>query len=146
MVKFASQGNIEFKLNDFYNKTALIARIRRTRYGGGRTNTAAGILRMRTEVFNSIGDRPDVPNLSIVITDGISTVSPDQTIPNANDAKREGIRMLAVGVTNVTSRAELAGISSSGVEGETFWNSPDFRALGDILSNIVEQTCQDIGK
>ena len=40
------------------------------------------------------------PNTAIVITDGVSTYDPDKTVPYADDAKRDGIKILAVGITN----------------------------------------------
>lgn len=53
------------------------------------------------QVFNpDNGDRAFAPNTAIVITDGVSTFDAEFTIPYANDAKRDGIRILAVGITN----------------------------------------------
>ncbi len=46
------------------------------------------------------GDRTYAPDVSIVITDGESTYDKDKTIPYANDAKRAGIKIIAVGITN----------------------------------------------
>ena len=40
------------------------------------------------------------PNTAIVITDGVSTYDPDKTVPYADDAKRDGIKILTVGITN----------------------------------------------
>jgi len=52
---------------------------------------------MMTKVFNvTNGDRPDVPNTAIVITDGRSTYDHNLTIPYAEEAKRRGIRMLGL--------------------------------------------------
>lgn len=49
------------------------------RYQGGRTNTGAAIKYMRNTMFTSgNGDRPDAPNVAIVITDGGSN-TPDKT-------------------------------------------------------------------
>ena len=57
-------------------------------YGGGQTNTQGGINRMRTEQFvTERGDRMSAENVCIVITDGQSTVNPNQTIPEALRAK-----------------------------------------------------------
>ena len=52
------------------------------------------------QVFSTKGDRPVAPNTAIVITDGVSTYDPEKTIPYANDAKRDGIKILAIGITN----------------------------------------------
>lgn len=43
-----------------------------TEYIGERTHTASALRRMRTEIFTQQnGDRDDVPNYAIVITDGL---------------------------------------------------------------------------
>lgn len=52
--------------------------------------------------------------------------------------------MYAVGITNEINEVELAGISSTGVEGETYWKSPSFNVARDIVDQIVEKTCTDV--
>jgi len=52
---------------------------------------------MMTQVFNvSNGDRPDVPDTAIVITDGRSTYDSNLTIPYAEEAKRRGIHIIGL--------------------------------------------------
>jgi len=49
---------------------------------------------MMTQVFKvSRGDRPEVPDTAIVITDGRSTYDSNLTIPYAEQAKRRGIHI-----------------------------------------------------
>jgi len=56
------------------------------------TNTSGGLYVMMTQLFNvANGDRPSVPNIAIVITDGLSTYDHNLTIPYAQEAKRRGI-------------------------------------------------------
>ena len=51
-------------------------------YVGGTTNTANGLMLLRTQIFNvTNGDRPDVPDIAFVITDGQSNVNQSDTIP-----------------------------------------------------------------
>ena len=59
------------------------------------TNTSGGLYVMMTQVFNvTNGDRPDVPDTAIVITDGRSTYDSNLTVPYAQEAKRRGIRII----------------------------------------------------
>ena len=47
---------------------------------------------MRTQQFTEAnGDRPGVPNVAILLTDGESTENPENTIPEAADARADGI-------------------------------------------------------
>lgn len=55
---------------------------------------------MRTEQFTTQrGDRPDVPNVAIVITDATSNKDQNLTIPEALAAQRAGVTMFTVGFT-----------------------------------------------
>lgn len=67
------------QLNEYSNRGEASQAVLDLRYQGGRTNTGAAIEYMRNTMFTSgNGDRPDVPNVAIVITDGGSN-TPDKT-------------------------------------------------------------------
>lgn len=44
------------------------------------------------------GDRPDVPNIAIVITDSESTASPQHLLREAEATRAAGITVFAIGV------------------------------------------------
>ena len=58
------------------------------------------------------GDRAWVPNIAILITVGASDVHENKTIPMASRAKRSGIHITAVGVSDQIDLDELKGIAS----------------------------------
>jgi len=59
---------------------------------------------MRTEIFNQAnGDRPDVQDVAILITDGEPTREVDRLPGEVAAIKRRGIRIVGVGVTNRVS-------------------------------------------
>jgi len=69
----------------------------RLRFLDANTNTSGGLYVMMTQMFNvANGDRPDVPDTAIVITDGRSTYDSNLTIPYANEAKARGIRIIGL--------------------------------------------------
>ena len=141
VVSYSGQSKVNFLLDEHTNKSELVNAIKRIPYIGDSTNTAAAIEDMRTKVFTQRGDRSNVQNMAIVITDGESNIDQRNTIPNAERAKNDGIIMLAVGITKEINLDELRGISSNGVEGETYWRSSGFGVTEDIVENIVTQTC-----
>ena len=47
-----------------------------------------------------------------LLTDGVSTTDNQYTIPYARVAKRRGIKMIAIGVTEDSDTEELMGIAS----------------------------------
>ena len=56
-------------MNEYLTKNELVEAIRAIDYMFGSTNTADGIKTMRDVMFTPPnGDRPDVPNVAIVIT------------------------------------------------------------------------------
>ncbi len=56
---------------------------------------------MRTQVFQqAYGDRPDVPNVCILITDGVPTREVDGLAAEVQNDKNAQIRILGIGVTN----------------------------------------------
>ena len=72
----STEVQVNFPLDRYANKHSLFAAIRSIPYILGSTNTADGLRVLRSQVFNQAnGDRPDVPNAAIIITDGISNLN-----------------------------------------------------------------------
>ena len=144
VVSYSGLSKVNFLLDEYTTRRDLVDAIRRIPYIGDSTNTASAIEDMRTKVFTQQGDRPNVPNMGIVITDGESNIDAINTIPNAERARRDGIIMFAVGITEQVNKTELRGISNNGVEGETYFLSPGFNVTTELVQNIVSQTCERI--
>ena len=101
LLRQGNEATLNFYLTNFTDESALIAAIRNIQYLGGNTNTTGGLRLMRMEIFNRAnGDRPDVPNVAILITDGIPTREVNLLPGEVDDIKRLDIRIVGVGVTN----------------------------------------------
>ena len=88
------------------------------------------------------GDRSNVPNVAIVITDGESNVNASQTIPQAELAHAQGIYIYSIGISDAVNIEELAGISSWPHQlNQQYWTSPDFTQLGEIIDTVSESVC-----
>jgi hypothetical protein len=62
---------------------------------------------MRTQIFNSAnGDRPDVPNVAILITDGVPTREVDGLHAEVQLDWAANIHIVGIGVTNNVSPRE----------------------------------------
>ena len=95
-----NDATLNFYLTNFTDERSLTAAIRDLHYRGGNTNTTGGLRLMRREIFSrDNGDRPDVPNVAILITDGIPTLEVDQLPAEVRRIKALGIRIVGVGVT-----------------------------------------------
>ena len=70
----------------------MIQAVQRIPFMGGKTFTTSAIRLLRQELFTGRnGDRPNIQNYVILITDGNSNINPAQTIPEAIAARNEGI-------------------------------------------------------
>ena len=106
----------QFHLNRYKTKGDVLAAISEIRRMLGDTNIADAIKITRESMFTTRnGDRPDIPNVAIIITDGISNINSRRTIPEANKAKTGGIRIFAIGV-GVEDDTELDNIASLPIE------------------------------
>ena len=73
LVTFSSSVGTSFNLNAYSTVASVQAAVDSLRYGGGGTNTAAALAHVRTTMLTSAaGDRSDVPNVVVVLTDGRS--------------------------------------------------------------------------
>ena len=81
------------------------------------------------------GDRPNAPNILVVVTDGQSN---DQTatLQQATELHNLGVNVLAVGVGDSVDQTELAGIASSA---QNVYTVSNFDAL-DTLDAALERT------
>ena len=86
-------------MNTFTSKEDVLQAIDLLRYLAGKTNTAAALNLLRTQMFTPAnGDRLDIPNFAIVVTDGQSNVDRENTLPEAILARAAGIQIIVVSV------------------------------------------------
>ena len=113
VVTFSNNAHNNFFLNTYDTQQEVIAAVDRVPFLDQNTNTSGGIFLARTSQFTQPnGDRPDVPNVMIVVTDGESTYQRNMTIPEAMRAQGQGIFVFAIGVTDEVNIQEVMGIAS----------------------------------
>merc|ERR1719239_1334146 len=82
VIVFSVTSKIEFHLNKYSTKADIFAAIDAAKYMGKATNTADSLKRTRTEMFTLVnGDRPNVNDIVILLTDGKSSENTKRTIP-----------------------------------------------------------------
>ena len=150
-VRFSTNAQNVFYLKEFatsLDKNALKNKIRNMGYLGGHTNTAAAINIMHHEQFRrENGDRPDVQNIAIIITDGNSTVNKQNTIPYAEAARKANIQVYTVGVTKGIKISEVIGMSSLPQQlNHNYYLAKDFRTLNAEADKLVLTMCKVLGK
>ena len=137
---FSTGVEVEFDLNSYTTKAQVFDAVDAIPYIKGWTNTASGIENMKSKMFTTAkGDRSDVDNVAIVITDGQSNVDSKRTIPNADAARNEGIYVYAVGI-GLANTEELEGIANKPAQENTF-AVDDFNALKGLEEEVFAAVC-----
>ena len=99
-----NDSTLNFYLTNFTDDRLLTAAIRRIPFKGGNRNTTGGLRLMRREIFNrDNGDRSNVPNVAILITDGNPILEVGKLQDEARRIKALGVRILGVGITHKVS-------------------------------------------
>ena len=139
-VLYSTDVKIQFHLNEYRTKQEIIDAIKKIPYVYGSTNTYGGLNIMRTQMFTrQNGDRPSVPNIAILLTDGVSNINAFDTVPEAEKARADNIHIYAVGI-GIADTTELSQICSPPISDNMFVVD-DFQALSVLKDTILNQFC-----
>ena len=147
-VIFSEEVILEFPLSQYDNTQSIVQALLASPYLGQTTNTPEALRVTRTQCFSaSNGDRPNVENLAIVVTDGVP-YPPNRRAPALDEARalrNSGIAVITVGITDAIDREFLQEMSSPPqLEGQNFFAATGFGTLNEIRRNVVEGTCETI--
>ena len=132
-----------FNLSTFNSITSLKRGIQRAKYAGQGTFTAQAIAYTREIMFsNKSGGRQNVPEIMIIITDGISE-NQTATISEAKTAKLKGIKIIVVGIGNGVDKTELQTISSD-PSSKFMINVNSYGKLDTIIDMLAGKACTGI--
>ena len=99
VVTYSTDVTVEFQLNEYATRQEVFDAIDKIPWRYGSTNTADGLLKMHSDLFTyANGDRPDVDNVALVMTDGVSNINSRRTIPEADAAHMKNIHVYAIGI------------------------------------------------
>ena len=144
IVRYSNQANVELYLRETTGRAVVESAIRGMGYLDGTTNTAEGIELARTDVFdtgdaNQNGDRSNIKNVMIVITDGQANERMSDTAPQARQARDDGIEMIAIGITDQINLGELQSIASGN---DRVLRVPDFQSFDrNFIRSIIDVSC-----
>ena len=74
----------------------------------------------------------------------MSNIDTDLTEPYAKEAKRNGVKMIAIGVSNKVDMKELKAVASQPHK-YTIFHLSKFEALSHALDTIVGEACYEKG-
>ena len=139
-VRFNETASVQVALGAPRSPSAFREAARRIVYTGGKTDLAAGLRRARLNVFGrrAPADRPDAPNVAVVLTDGRPDTEPDRTEPEAALLKAAGCHVIPVAVARSVDAAQLRRIASD-PEAPVFM--PDLEQLSGRLVAVSRPVC-----
>ena len=147
-ILFSEQVILQFTLDTYNTADAINAAILATPYLGQTTNTPEALLQTRTQCFTvANGDRTNVDNLAIVVTDGVPF--PDNrrqpALEEARALRDSGAKIISIGITDNIDIEFLREMSSPPqIEGQNFFTASNFDVLTQIQNTVVEGTCETL--
>uniref|UniRef100_A0A0N4ZBI4 VWFA domain-containing protein n=1 Tax=Parastrongyloides trichosuri TaxID=131310 RepID=A0A0N4ZBI4_PARTI len=132
MVLFDTEGYVRFNLEAYNNNKDVVNAIKGSPYSGGGTSIYNGLLTATTDVFGAAGDRPSVPNLLLIITDG-QDGNIEQIRQLNMDASSKGITIYAIGVGKNVNFNELTAAAGNS---SRVYNATDYQSLEKILNTF----------
>ena len=88
----------------------------------------------------SRGDRADVQNVAVIVTDGNSNVRAERTVPDAIEARVSGVHIVVVAVGTSLNTLELRGIASQPTA-DTLLTVDRIRDLPQLTARLDRATC-----
>ncbi|XP_052223521.1 collagen alpha-1(XII) chain-like isoform X2 [Dreissena polymorpha] len=139
VVTFADTPHNEFNLNTYTDKNALVAAIKHITYISGDTYTHFALDYVKTNSFTKpAGDRNNVTNILIVMTDGRSN-APAETVKSAA-ALHAGLnaKVFVIGIGSGVSTSELEVIAS---DNQHVFSVSSFDALTSLQAELKKTAC-----
>lgn len=154
LVLFSDQVQNIFYLNTYQDKGQMINAVQNMPYIEQQTDIALAFENVRDrQLIPSRGDRPEAPNVAIIITDGKQEPVGRDVIGIVSSVRRDRqLSVFAVGVGPFIDTFELQGVS--GVlqgdgsflqqEGVSWFRSPDFTQVSGLVQGIVTEVCEAV--
>uniref|UniRef100_A0A8C8GL09 Collagen, type XIV, alpha 1b n=1 Tax=Oncorhynchus tshawytscha TaxID=74940 RepID=A0A8C8GL09_ONCTS len=140
LAQYSGDPRMEWHLNTFTTKEAVIDAVKNLPYKGGNTLTGLALTYILENSYKpESGSRAGVPKIGILITDGKSQ---DDVRPPAQSLREAGIELFAIGVKNADEK-ELKAIGSPPEETHVY-NVADFSVMSSIVERLTRTVCDRV--
>ena len=146
VVLFSTRASVQLHFSKKFKLELFNSVIDRLFHERGITRIDKALLLTASSVFTALaGSRPRVPKISILITDGKNSPSPDNVpLSNASEPLRQkGVRIFAVGIGKHVDLQELLEITER--KEDVFLVTSFFSLLGEV-DRLVTNIWWAIGK
>lgn len=141
-VVFATKASRKWNLTRYMDQSSLDTQIQTLEFTAGTTNTSGALDTMMSLVFNSsFGDRPDVPDVAIIVTSSIAT-DPSSVQAAIDRVQAAGVTTYAIGITSAINQTSLAQLASPPkLINQTYFYVPTYSGLSQIATAVNYQIC-----
>uniref|UniRef100_A0A8C6UB04 Collagen type XIV alpha 1 chain n=1 Tax=Neogobius melanostomus TaxID=47308 RepID=A0A8C6UB04_9GOBI len=140
LAQYSGDPRIEWHLNTFTTKEAVLDAVKNLPYKGGNTLTGLALTYILENCFKpESGSRVGVPKIGILITDGKSQ---DDVVPPAESLRDAGVELFAIGVKNA-DETELRSIASEPDDTHVY-NVADFNVMSSIVAGLTKTVCEQV--
>ncbi|XP_034552837.1 collagen alpha-1(XIV) chain isoform X1 [Notolabrus celidotus] len=140
LAQYSGDPRMEWHLNAFSTKEAVIDAVKNLPYKGGNTLTGLALTYILENCFKpESGSRVGLPKIGILITDGKSQ---DDVIPPAESLRNSGVELFAIGVKNADEN-ELRSIASE-PHSTHVYNVADFNIMSSIVEGLTKTVCEQV--
>ncbi|KAL2084691.1 hypothetical protein ACEWY4_020209 [Coilia grayii] len=135
LVQYGTNQQVEFRLDSHYVKDKLLQRIAAMHNLGGLTETGKALHYVSQFFGASMGGRPDVPHILVILSKGKSQ---DDVADAADLLKKQGVIIYAIGIGSANSQ-EMSRITAR--MNNKYYFFKDFDGLLELSETIMFDIC-----
>ncbi|KAM9364446.1 uncharacterized protein col21a1 isoform 1-T1 [Pholidichthys leucotaenia] len=140
VVQYSDDPFLEIPLGKFSTNKELIKAMESIKYMGGNTRTGTAITFATDKLFGLSERGPaGVSRIAVVLTDGKSQ---DAVLKAAEQARKKGVILFAIGVGSETEENELKDIANKPSSKYVF-SVEDYKAISRIIQVIRQKLCEE---
>ena len=151
LIYYSNDPRVAFTLDTYQRKIDIQNAVLNVEYLGFKTDTSAALKLAKANIFQaSLTDRPNVAKVILVMTDGVSTSDPPDTVQVAQSLRVDDlINIFTVGITSNVNEKEirdmsgLGGTSTAGVLNVNYFLSPTFTFDENLIRSISQAVCSN---
>lgn len=141
VITFSYYVEHSIKLNDHYNQTSFNDAVDAIKLMGSTTDIAQSLRVAQRDFFTqSNGNRANVRDLVVLITDGDQTHGNENPRVVADELRNQGVKVVAVGIGDAANKTTLNAVTG---DEKYVFTVPGFNSLADksFLQSILRVTC-----
>lgn len=143
IITFSYYALLTTKLSDHKDTESFVKQVDKIPFMNSQTYIDRALDSARSQLFTEKnGDRKDVPNIFILLTDGKQTRGTYATSPSvrADLLRKDGVTIIVIGIGPSVDEIELADIAGK-LDNLILASSFDDLLSGPILAKLLQKTC-----